>query len=124
MSYYVYNKETTKIAMNPTRGKRHLQAEYKTMAAATAAITRWDKKWFNDKVAASEFDRKYYPERYEDSARPIFKYAIAEAADYHQNIERYETTYSMYDEKRENPIRQSVNTPAYMDPGCESYWTM
>jgi hypothetical protein len=94
------------------------------MAAATAAITRWDKKWFNDKVAASEFDKKYHPERYTDDARPIFKYAIAEAAHYHQHIERYETTYSMYDEKRENPIRQSVNTPAYMDPGCESYWTM
>jgi hypothetical protein len=122
--YYVYNQKTSKIASNPTKGKRHLRAEYKTMAAAQAALTRWDKKWFNDKCNASDFDRKYYPERYEDSARPIFKYAICEAEDYHKNIERFETVYSMMDKDKKNPIRQSVNTPAYMDPSCESYWTM
>jgi len=122
--YYVYDQKTSKIASNPTKGKRHLKAEYKTMAAAQAAVTRMDKKWFNDKCNASEFDRKYYPERYEDTARPIFKYAIAEASIYHRDIERFETVYSMMDKDRKNPIRQSINTPAYMDPSCESYWTM
>jgi hypothetical protein len=123
MSYYVYNKESTKIAMGKG-GRMHREHEYPTLAAAKAAVTRMDKKWFDRKVNASDFDREYHPERYEDSARPIFKYAIAESAHYHQNIEKYETTYSMYDKERKNPIRQSVNTPAYMDPGCESYWSM
>jgi len=124
MSYYVYNKETSKIAKNPTRGKRHQDAKYKTMAAARAAVTRMDKKWFNDKCNASDFDKKYHPERFEDSARPIFKYAIAEEAYYHEHIEKFETVYSMMDKDKSHPIRQSVNTPAYMDPSCESYWSM
>ena len=49
---------------------------------------------------------------------------VAEAEDYHENIEQFETVYSMMDKNKTNPIRQSINTPAYMDPSRESYWTM
>lgn len=124
MSYYVYNRETSKIAKNPTRGKRHQDAKYKSMAAAKAAVTRMSKKWEEQCRTADDFDRKYHPERFEDAANPIFKYGIAEAAYYHEHIERFETVYSMMDKDKSHPIRQSVNTPAYMDPSCESYWTM
>jgi general stress protein 26 len=114
MSYYVYNKESSKIAKGK-KNRNYLDHEYATLAAAKAAVTRMDKKWL-----AKEF----YEEGIDSPNRPIFKYAIAEAAYYHEHIEKFEVTYSMYDKERKNPIRQSVNTPAYMDPGCESYWSM
>ena len=123
MSYYVYHKKTSKIAKGKSN-RHYLDHEYKTEGAARAAITRIVKKAnerYNE-LMASQYDWDH-----EKAARIISEtkdLAIAEAADYHANIEQFETTYSMYDKERKNPIRQSVNTPAYMDPGCESYWSM
>jgi hypothetical protein len=123
MSYYVYHKKSSKIAMGK-KNSHWLEHEYPTEGAAKAAITRIVKK-ANErytKLMASQYDWDH-----EKAARIISEtkdLAIAESNDYHKNIEQFETTYSMYDKERKNPIRQSVNTPAYMDPGCESYWSM
>jgi len=122
--YYIYDSRTSAIKPNPAKGKSYLKAEYKTEGAAKAALTRYRKK-LNDKyleLKASQYT--WEQEKADEVLEDLNAMKIAEAEDYHQHIERYEITYSMYDTNRENPIRQSVNTPAYMDPGCESYWSM
>jgi hypothetical protein len=123
MSYYVYHKTSSKIAMGK-KNSHWLEHEYATEGAARAAITRMVKKANKryEELMASQYDWDH------DKAARIMSetkdLAVAEAADYHANIEQFEVTYSMYDKEKKNPIRQSVNTPAYMDPGCESYWSM
>ena len=122
--YYIYDSRTSAIKPNPAKGKSYLKAEYKTEGAAKAALTRYRKK-LNDKyleLKASQYT--WEQEKADEVLEDLNAMKIAEAEDYHQHIERYEITYSMYDTNRENPIRQSVNTPAYMDPGCASYWSM
>ena len=122
MTYYIYNPESSKIASNPARGKSYLQAEYATEGAAKAALTRMLKKAENNPNFDSKYD--WDVERAERDLNYVKKLKIAESRLYHDCIEQFEITYSMYDKERKNPIRQSVNTPAYMDPGCESYWSM
>ena len=124
MTFYVYHKSSSRIASNPARGKSYLQAEYATEGAAKAAVTRMVKKAnarYNE-LMNSKYDWDH--ERAREVIAGTKDLAIAEAGFYHKNIEQFEITYSMYDKERKNPIRQSVNTPAYMDPGCESYWSM
>ena len=43
--YYIYDKATSRIESNPTRGKHYLKAEYKSIGAAKAALTRMHKKF-------------------------------------------------------------------------------
>jgi hypothetical protein len=123
MTYYVYHKRSSKIAKGKSN-RNYLDHEYATEGAAKAAVTRIVKK-ANERynvLMASSYDWDH------EKARRVIAdtkdLAIAEAGFYHKNIEQFETTYSMYDKEHKNPIRQSVNTPAYMDPGCESYWSM
>jgi hypothetical protein len=123
MTYYVYHKKSSKIAKGKSN-RHYLDHEYATEGAAKAAVTRIVKKAnerYNE-LMASQYDWDH------EKARRVIAdtkdLAIAEAGFYHKSIEQFETTYSMYDKERKNPIRQSVNTPAYMDPGCESYWSM
>jgi hypothetical protein len=124
MSFYVYHKSDSRIASNPARGKSYLKAEYATEGAAKAAVTRMVKKANEryNKLMASQYDWDH-----EKARRVIAEtkdLAIAESTDYHKNIEEFETVYSMMDKDKTNPIRQSVNTPAYCDPSRESYWSM
>jgi hypothetical protein len=123
MTFYVYHKKSSKIAKGKSN-RNYLDHEYATEGAAKAAITRIVKK-ANERynvLMASSYDWDH------EKARRVIAdtkdLAIAEAGFYHDKIEQFETTYSMHDKERKNPIRQSVNTPAYMDPGCESYWSM
>ena len=122
MKYYVYHKSDSRIASNPAKGKSYLKAEYATEGAAKAALTRMLKKAETNPNFDSKYD--WDVERAERDLAYVKKLKIAESRLYHDCIEQFETTYSMYDKERKNPIRQSVNTPAYMDPGCESYWSM
>ena len=101
--YYIYEKSTTYIIGKPDRNgiarPDHRQS-YKTLGAAKAALTRLSR-------VEPEFD----PERYD----------IAASAFFHQNIEkkvakRNLSTGVVYSE--------SVNTPNYMSPASESYWSM
>ena len=123
MSYYIYHAESSRIAMG--KGNKHyLEHEYPTLGAANGAMTRLRKK----KLARiADLKASQYSWDHEKADRMVDELnglKIAESQDYHDNIEQFEITYSMYDKERKNPIRQSVNTPAYMDPGCESYWSM
>ena len=123
--FYIYNKATSRIESNPTRGKHYLKAEYKTMAAAKAAMTRMHKK-----IETNRFEllaSKYSFERSRDEAKaensPLYTCGIAEADYYHSKIEKFEYVKSMMNPDGPS-IRQSINTPAYMDPSRESYWSM
>ena len=123
--YYIYDKATSAIESNPTRGKHYLKAEYKTIGAAKAALTRMHKKF-----EAKRFEllaSKYSFERDSDKAKaensPLYTCGIAEADYYHENIEKFEYVKSMMNPNGPS-IRQSINTPAYMDPSRESYWAM
>lgn len=111
MSYVIYEKSSTFIMgkMNTRTGEvrpDHRQS-YKTIAAAKAAITRMSKRYRADLL---------------DSVNdPMFRYGIAESGYFHKNIEkkvakRNLSTGIVYEE--------TVNTPNYMSPACEAYWSM
>ena len=109
--FYVYEKSSTYIMgkMNTRTGEvrpDHRQS-YKTMAAAKAALTRMSKRYRADLL---------------DSVNdPVFRYAIAEADYFHKSIEKSRKTSNMMSGK---PIVEPVNTPNYMSPSSEAYWSM
>ena len=49
------------------------------------------------------------------------KYAIADRGYFADNIEKVVTRKKLMSGKE---IQVSVNSPAFMDPSCESYWSM
>ena len=109
--FYVYEKSSTYIMgkMNTRTGEvrpGHRQS-YKTMAAAKAALTRMSKRYRADLL--------------ETVNDPVFRYGIAEAEYFHKSIEKSRTTSNMMSGK---PIVEPVNTPNYMSPSSEAYWSM
>jgi len=104
--FLIYDQKTTKILSR--EGKRYYQrAEYKTMAAAQAALTRMQNKYLKSNVDAAE--------------GPLYTAAIAEADYYSKNIEKFVTKKNMMSGKE---YVESVNTPSYMSPASEAYWSM
>ena len=112
--FYIYEKSSTYIMgqVNKLDGlvrPDHRQS-YKTMPAAKAALTRMSKR--------------YRADLQETVNDPQFRFAIAEAGYFHKNIEKSRTVYSIMDQAKERPITETVNTPGYMSPSSESYWSM
>jgi len=104
--YYIYDQKTSKILSR--EGKRYYQqAAYKTMSAAQAALTRMQKKYVQRNVDAAQ--------------GPLYTAAIAEADYYTKNIEKSVTRKNMMNGKE---YTESVNTPNYMSPASEAYWSM
>jgi hypothetical protein len=109
--FYIYEKSSTYIMgkVNTHTGEvrpDHRQS-YKTMAAAKAALTRMSKRYRADLL---------------DSVNdPVFRYAIAEADYFHKSIEKSRKTSNMMSGK---PMVEPVNTPNYMSPSSEAYWSM
>ena len=104
--YLIYDKETSRILSKES--KHWQQAAYKTMSAAQAALTRMQKKYAQRNAA--------------DAARgPLYTAAIAEADYYYKNVEKFVTRKNMMSGKE---YTESVNTPSYMSPSSESYWSM
>ena len=109
--FYIYEKSSTYIMgkMNTRTGevRPDHRKSYSTMAAAKAALTRMSKRYRADLL---------------DSVNdPVFRYAIAEADYFHKSIEKSRTTSNMMSGK---PIVEPVNTPNYMSPSSEAYWSM
>ena len=109
--FYIYEKSSTYIMgkVNTHTGEvrpDHRQS-YKTMAAAKAALTRMSKRYRADLL--------------ESVNDPVFRYAIAEADYFHKSIEKSRTTSNMMSGL---PIVEPVNTPNYMSPSSEAYWSM
>ena len=107
--YYIYEKSSTYIIGKPDRhgvARPDHRQSYKTMSAAKAGITRIAK-------AEGLFET--------DPNHAVYRYAIAEANYFHKNIEkkvakRNLSTGIVYEE--------TINTPNYMSPASETYWSM
>ena len=108
--FYIYEKSTTYIIGKPDRNgvarPDHRQS-YKTMAAAKAGLTR---------ICKAEGLLKTDPNYAE------YRYAIAEADLFHKLIEKQVRRKSLMDETKE--FMEPINTPSYMSPSSESYWSM
>ena len=109
MSYVIFDTRTSKIIEVVRHRPYRRTAEYKTRAAAKAAITRMDNKFFEKS-----------PEQYADES-PLLNYMVAEKGYYHAKIEQMVERTNMMTGKK---YMESVNTPAYCSPASESYWSM
>ena len=112
--YYIYEKSSTlimgKVYMGEMRPDH--RKTYKTMSAAKAALSRASKQWW-DLIG-----------RYGNEPRdndPVFRMGIAEADYFHKTIEKSRTVKNLMDG---TPFTETVNTPGYMSPRSESYWSM
>lgn len=108
--YYIYEQSSTYIIGKPDRNgvarPDHRQS-YKTMAAAKAGLTR---------IAKAEGLLKTDPNYAE------YRYAIAEASYFHKHIEKQVRKTNLLDDSKS--WLEGVNTPSYMSPSSESYWSM
>lgn len=98
MPYVIYRKDTSEIASKLKIGYRQ-DAIYKTMGAAKAALTRMNKA----------------------ISGAVFVYGIAELEYYYANIEKQVERVNMMTGKK---YKESINTPNYMSPASEAYWSM
>ena len=109
--YYIYEKSSTYIMgkMNTRTGevRPDHRKSYTTMSAAKAALTRMSKR--------------YRADLKETVNDPQFRYAIAEAGYFHKSLEKSRKTTNMMSGKE---FIEPVNTPNYMSPSSESYWSM
>ena len=106
--YYIYDQSTSRILSR--EGKRYYQqAAYKTMSAAQAALTRMQKKYVQREGVAA------------GAQGPLYTAAIAEAEYYTKNIEKFVTRKNLMSGQE---YTESVNTPNYMSPASEAYWSM
>ena len=115
MSYVIYEQSSTFIMGKPYMGEMRPdhRKQYKTLAAAEAALTRASKQWWN-------MIGRLGNEPTEND--PRYRMAIAAKAHFHQNIEKSVKKQSLMDPTKE--FMEPVNTPAYMSPSSETYWSM
>ena len=108
--YYIYEKSSTYIMGKPSKYDQTVRPDhrqyYKTMSAAKAGLTR---------IRKAENLLPTDP-NYTD-----FRYAIAETEYFHKSIEKSRTVKNMMNG---NPFTETVNTPGYMSPRSEAYWSM
>ena len=107
--YYIYEKSTTYIIGKPDRNgiaRPDHRKSYKTLGAAEAALTR---------ICKAE---NLLPT---DPNYARVRYAIAASAFFHQNIEKSRKVTNMMSGKE---FVEPVNTPNYMSPASEPYWSM
>ena len=109
--FYIYEKTSTLIMgkMNTRTGevRPDHRKSYKTMPAAQAALTKMSKRYRADLL--------------ESVNDPQYRYGVAEANYFHTSIERSRTVKNMMNGA---PIVETVNTPGYMSPRSEAYWSM
>ena len=109
--FYIYEKTSTYIMgkMNTRTGvvrPDHSKA-YKTQSAAQAALTRMSKRYRADML--------------ESANDPRVRYAIAEAAYFHNTVEKSRKVQNLFNNTW---FTETVNTPGYMSPRSEAYWSM
>ena len=109
--FYIYEKSSTYIMgkVNKRDGvvrPDHRQS-YKTMPAAKAALTRMSKRYRADLL--------------ETVNDPQYRFGVAEANYFHTSIEKSRTVKNMMNGAA---IVETVNTPGYMSPRSEAYWSM
>ena len=109
--YYIYEKTSTLIMgkMDQRTGqvRPDHRKSYKTQSAAQAALTRMSKRYRADLL---------------DSVNdPQYRFGVAEAEYFHSSIEKTRTVKNMMNGA---PLVETVNTPGYMSPRSEAYWSM
>ena len=107
--FYIYEKSSTYIIGKPDRNgvaRPDHRQYYKTMSAAKAGLTR---------IAKAEGLLQTDPNH------AFYRYAIAETEYFHKGIEKRRAVKNMMNG---NPFTETVNTPGYMSPRSESYWSM
>ena len=113
MSYVIYEQSSTfimgKVYMGEMRPDH--RKEYKTLAAAEAALTRASKQWRN------LLGRNGDPTEND----PRYRMAIAAKAFFHQNIEKKVAKRNL---SSGIVYEEAINTPAHMSPASETYWSM
>lgn len=102
--YLIYDRETTIIPAQ-LRDKR-----YKTVSAAKAALTRFNKAWAKTRGKLGN-----------EPEAPVFRYGIAEVGYFHDVIEK---TVERVNLMSGQAYREPVNTPLHMSPASETYWSM
>jgi len=109
--FYIYEKSSTYIIGKPDRNgvarPDHRQS-YKTMAAAKAALTR---------IAKAEGLLETDPNH------AVYRYGIAEAGYFHKTIEK-QVKRKVLEGFGGKEYYEPVNTPNYMSPSSETYWSM
>ena len=109
--FYIYEKTSTLIMgkMNSRTGevRPDHRKSYKTISAAQAALTK--------------MSRRYRADLLETVNDPQYRFGVAEANYFHTTIEKSRTVKNMMNGA---PIVETVNTPGYMSPRSESYWSM
>ena len=109
--FYNYERTSTYImgGVNKWDGtvRPDHRKSYKTMPAARAALTRMSKRHRADML--------------ESVNDPQYRFGIAEADYFHKTIEKSRTVKNMMNGA---DIVETVNTPGYMSPRSEAYWSM
>lgn len=101
--YVIYERDTTKIVEVYRKNSGWKKSSYKTMSAAKAALTRILKA----RKDIGGFD--------------LYNLAIAEISYYQDKIEKQVEKTNMMTGKK---YMESINTPGYMSPSSEAYWSM
>ena len=108
--FYIYEKSSTYIIGKPSKWDNTVRPDhrqtYKTMPAAKAGLTRIKKA-----EGLLPTDPNYAD----------FRYAIAEAEYFHETIEKGVMKRNMMSGE---DYFETVNTPIYMSPSSETYWSM
>lgn len=135
MQYLIINKKNMSIFSEPSRPS-YRNSSYASEGAAKAGITRTVKFYQKaiDDVASvvaegkSEFHSPYY-NHFRDATDPAL--GRTHRADRDNYVVMTEEEYSMVEPmvERKNMMTgkkfmESINTPNYMSPACESYWSM
>ena len=109
--FYIYERTSTYImgGVNKWDGtvRPDHRKSYKTMPAARAALTRMSKRHRADML--------------ESVNDPQYRFGIAETDYFHKTIEKSRTVKNMMNDA---DIVETVNTPGYMSPRSEAYWSM
>lgn len=103
MAYVIYRKDTSAL-VSTLRDRR-----YKTESAAKAALTRFNKQWANSRGLLGN-----------EPTAPQFTCAIAHVKYYREHIERSVVKTNLMTGKE---YTESVNTPLFMSPSSETYWS-
>ena len=134
MAYVIYRTDTTEIVAEKQYAFR--DQVHKTLGHAKASLTRIRKK-FEKSFAKRE---PYSTFRFEglglhengksgrqaegELTGKMVEMKIVDLETYRKSIEATEIVYSIHDTEKKHPIKQSVNTPHFLSPSSETYWSM
>jgi len=110
--FYIYERSSTYIIGK--HGRPDHRKSYKTMPAARAALTRLSRAWWDTEGRHGDVDAN----------DPQFRYGIAEAEYFHKSIEKSVKRKTLDIGYGSKEYMETVNTPNYMSPASETYWSM